>query len=79
MGGMEEWIYSIWTDAREVEERGGREVYLKPWVYLDLQCCVVLRGITKVSYNVPKFAKITYTYSWTYLLLPGALTASFVR
>ena len=51
-------------------ERGGRErggeVYLKPWVYPDWQCCVVLRGVAKVSYNVPKFAEITY--SWTYLL-----------
>ena len=43
-------MYSIWTDVREVGERkrGGREVFLKPCVYLDLQCCVVLRGIAKV-------------------------------
>ena len=55
---------------REVEERGG-EVYLKPRLYPNLQCCAVLRGVAKVSYNVPKFAKITYT--WTYLLPPGTL------
>ena len=51
-----------WKRERERgrRERGG-EVYLKPWVYPNLQCCVVLRGVAKVSYNVPKFAKITYT------------------
>ena len=30
------------VEEREVEERGG-EVYLKPWVYPNLQCCVVLQ------------------------------------
>ena len=35
-------------------------------IYPDFQYCVVLRGITQVSYNVVKFIKITYKAGPTY-------------